>query len=77
MKDWEAKKPAMRAAINEIQDLHKYDAEMEWCDCCETRWPCSTLLALNKHIDLELLNPCTYTFSHTKHWCGYPMCREE
>lgn len=19
---------------------------------------------------------CTYTFSHTKEWCGHPLCRE-
>ena len=21
-------------------------------------------------------NPCPYTFSHTRDWCGYPTCRE-
>lgn len=21
-------------------------------------------------------DPCTYTFSHTRHWCGNPRCRE-
>lgn len=21
-------------------------------------------------------NPCTYTFAHTKHWCGNQACRD-
>lgn len=21
-------------------------------------------------------NPCPYTFSHTRHWCGYADCRD-
>lgn len=76
MRDWEAKKPAMRAAINAVMELHSYDQDTESCEPCEVTWPCPTLVAINQHIDLELLNPCTYTFAHTKHWCGYPMCRE-
>jgi len=24
----------------------------------------------------ELRHECPYTFSHTKHWCGYDGCRE-
>ncbi|MEU2002013.1 hypothetical protein ACH47B_13060 [Rhodococcus sp. NPDC019627] len=22
------------------------------------------------------VEPCDYTFSHTRHWCGNPTCRE-
>lgn len=22
------------------------------------------------------VNPCPYTFAHTRSWCGYPLCRE-
>ena len=27
-------------------------------------------------ITAQLPNPCPYTFSHTRHWCHYPMCRD-
>lgn len=28
-------------------------------------------------VDLpEIPMPCTYTMSHTKNWCGHPLCRE-
>lgn len=76
MKDFEAKKGQLRNAIYEVMDLHTYDHDMHWCSICESPWPCMTLLAIKKHVDLPLLNPCTYTFAHTKHWCGYPMCRD-
>lgn len=70
------KKEALLGAINAVQNLHTYDDDLEDCSVCEVRWPCPTLCAINEHIDLELLNPCTYTFAHTKHWCGYPLCRD-
>lgn len=34
------------------------------------------LRALEKYIEAEMMEPCTYTFAHTKDWCGYPFCRE-
>lgn len=27
-------------------------------------------------LDLCHEHTCPYTFGHTKHWCGYPYCRE-
>jgi hypothetical protein len=27
-------------------------------------------------ITVELLDPCTYSQSHTRDWCGHPGCRE-
>lgn len=33
--------------------------------------------ALEDLVDLPPFpNPCTYTFSHTREWCGHPLCRE-
>lgn len=34
--------------------------------------------ALEKYeVDLSRFSEaCTYTFAHTREWCGYPLCRE-
>lgn len=24
----------------------------------------------------QRINPCALTLSHTRHWCGHPLCRE-
>lgn len=26
--------------------------------------------------EIPLVEPCGFTFSHTRHWCGNPTCRE-
>lgn len=30
-----------------------------------------------KYVDLpDFPDECTYTFAHTREWCGHPLCRE-
>jgi hypothetical protein len=34
------------------------------------------LEALEQYVEIIFPEACTYTFSHTKEWCGHPLCRE-
>lgn len=31
---------------------------------------------LTRHIE-SVEDPCTYTFAHTREWCGQSLCRED
>lgn len=70
------KKEKLVAAIDAVLELHERDPDMGWCVNCETTYPCPTARAIHEHTGIALDNPCPYTHSHTRHWCGYPMCRE-
>lgn len=48
----------------------------KWTQAARDAWRMGVLDTLDALNITETESECPYTHAHTRHWCGYPTCRE-